>query len=226
MPASGTYTGGVATTLYLGYGPQSATLTATDGVSYQWNPAAGLSNAATANPTFAATAPGTYTYTVTATSASGCPATASVTLTVVDARCGTKNDKVLVCHNGNLLCIAPSAVAAHLAQHGDQLAGCATAARGTQGSPATAVEQLELTATPNPVAGPATIRFRSAESGAAHVAVYNSLGQLVATLYDAPAEAGRQYTLPLDGRQLPAGLYTCRLRQNGQTQTQRLVVVD
>jgi rhamnogalacturonan endolyase len=222
-PGSNTYTGGVATTLYLGYGPQSLTLTATDGVSYQWSPVAGLSSATAANPTFTATAPGTYAYTVTATSATGCTATASVTLTVVDARCGNKNDKVLVCHHGNLLCIAPSAVPAHL-QHGDQLAGCGTAARGGQLSAATAAEQLELTAAPNPVTERATIRFRSAESGAAHVAVYNSLGQLVATLYDAPAEAGQAYTLPLDGRQLPAGLYTCRLSLNGQTQTLRLVV--
>ncbi|GAB2964185.1 hypothetical protein GCM10027048_36930 [Hymenobacter coalescens] len=227
-PASAVYTGGVAAMLYLGYGPQSLTLTATDGASYRWSPAAGLSNAAIANPVFQATAPGTYTYTVTATSPTGCTATAQVTLTVVDARCGNKNDKVLVCHNGQLLCIAPSAVPAHLGNHsGDQLGSCAPtgAARASVAAGGTASEQLQLMAYPNPVGERATVRFRSKESGAARMVVYNAMGQLVATLYDQVAEAGRQYELTLDGRPLPAGLYTCRLSQNGRTLTQRLTIV-
>jgi hypothetical protein len=44
-PMGKAYTGGMATTLYLGYGPQAAILTATGGVGYVWRPAAGLSSA-------------------------------------------------------------------------------------------------------------------------------------------------------------------------------------
>lgn len=41
--------------------------------------------------------------------------------------CGSKNDKVIVCHAGNEICVAPQAVAAHLA-HGDNLGRCNNAA--------------------------------------------------------------------------------------------------
>ena len=124
-PATRVYTGGIPTNLYLGYGPQSATLTASGGVSYVWSPAAGLSDPNIANPVFTATAAGTFPYTVTATSGSGCTATASVTLTVLDVRCGNQMNKVLVCHNGHELCVSPSAVNTHLTAHpGDRLGTC------------------------------------------------------------------------------------------------------
>ena len=38
-------------------------------------------------------------------------------------RCGNNDDKVQICHDGNTLCISPSAVPAHLA-HGDYLGPC------------------------------------------------------------------------------------------------------
>ncbi|MBD0255077.1 MAG: hypothetical protein ICV83_05115, partial [Cytophagales bacterium] len=101
--ATNVYTGGNAKIIYLGYGPQSVTLTASNtpaAASYAWSPAAGLSNAMIANPVFAPTKAGTYTFTVTGTNAAGCTANASVTITVIDAR-GTRNaKKVRVCHKG------------------------------------------------------------------------------------------------------------------------------
>lgn len=58
----------------------AVTLSATGGTSYLWSPAAGLSSATSANPTFTASA--TTTYTVTVTNAGGCTGTASVTVNV------------------------------------------------------------------------------------------------------------------------------------------------
>jgi len=86
--ANNVYTSGPNTTVYLGYGAQSLQLTASGGTAYRWSPAAGLSSATVANPVFAPKAAGTYTYTVTATTAGGCSGQASVTLRVVDVRCG------------------------------------------------------------------------------------------------------------------------------------------
>ena len=86
--ANNVYTGGPNTTIYLGYGAQSLTLTASGGSTYHWSPAAGLSNANIANPVFAPTAVGTYTYTVTSNTPGGCTARAQITLHVVDVRCG------------------------------------------------------------------------------------------------------------------------------------------
>lgn len=69
-------------------------------------------------------------YWVTITDSTACSATDTVTVTVVDVRCGHDSTKVLVCHippgdssDAHTICISPNAVPAHLA-HGDVLGGC------------------------------------------------------------------------------------------------------
>ena len=214
-------------TIYLGYGPQTATLTASGGepgATYQWSPATNLSPSTGPVSVFAPTTKGTYPYTVTVTNPSGCSATASVTLSVQDVQCGNKSDKVQVCHNGQPLCVAPSAISAHLA-HGDQLGACPAArpaaplatSRGTSA-------QAVLEVSPNPFTTAATVRFRVAQAGPVQLQVHNALGQVVSTLYQGTAQAGELVERTLDGTQLPAGLYTCRLLGNGQPLTQRLVL--
>ncbi|MDP4207514.1 MAG: PKD domain-containing protein [Bacteroidota bacterium] len=59
----------------------STMLTASGGASYSWSPAAGLSNAASSNPTASPAA--TTNYTVTGTDANGCKNTATATVTVI-----------------------------------------------------------------------------------------------------------------------------------------------
>lgn len=118
-------------TIYLGYGPQSLTLAAsassgTPGYTYKWD-----SNAYGPDATYLVNAANTYVVTV--RDANGCTASASKQVIVKDVRCGNKNDKVQVCHNGNnAICISPSAVPTHLDSHGDCLGDCTTAfAKGT-----------------------------------------------------------------------------------------------
>ncbi|MET0982076.1 MAG: family 10 glycosylhydrolase [Telluria sp.] len=126
-----TPTGAPDNAIVLGYGAQSVTLSAADagpGTSFAWNPAAGLSaSGATAN--FAPGGAGTFTFTAQAISANGCPAVATVTVPVIDARCG--DGKVAVCHkpgkeggNAGTVCVAPDAVPAFL-RKGDTLGRCA-----------------------------------------------------------------------------------------------------
>ncbi|HEX8429252.1 T9SS type A sorting domain-containing protein [Hymenobacter sp.] len=221
-PSPAVSPGGQPNTLYLGYGPQSLTLTASGGARYQWTLPTGLRNPTNASQVFTATTAGTFTYTVTATSASGCPATASVTLTVVEARCssGKKLDKVMVCHSGTTLCISSADVADHV-RHGDQVGNCPS---GSTRSLTAALPAL-LEAYPNPFTAATTLRFRPAQAGAASLLVYNSLGQLVATLFEGVAEPGQVYERTLDGNNLTAGLYTCRfVVQGGESLTQRVVL--
>ena len=123
----------------------------------------GPDDAASAAAVFTATAADTFLYTVTATSASGCTATASVTLTVVNARCGTKNDKVLVCHRGNTLCIGTTDMAAHLG-HGDRLGACAATAAPLA---AAAGSVAELAVYTNPAGDQATVTLRTPLDGTA-----------------------------------------------------------
>jgi uncharacterized lipoprotein YddW (UPF0748 family) len=126
-----TPTGAPDNAIVLGYGAQSLTLTAADagsGTSFVWTPAAGLSaSGAVAN--FAPSGAGTFTFTVQAISENGCPAQATVTVPVIDARCG--DSKVAVCHkpgkgdsgNGGTVCVAPDAVPAFL-RKGETLGSC------------------------------------------------------------------------------------------------------
>ena len=130
---------------------------------YTWSPAAGLSDATSAAPVFTATAAGTFLHTVTATSARAARPTASVTLTVVNARCGTKNDKVLVCHRGNTLCIGTTDMAAHLG-HGDRLGACAATAAPLA---VAAGSVTELAVYTNPTGDQATVTLRTPLDGTA-----------------------------------------------------------
>ncbi|WP_167855256.1 endo-1,4-beta-xylanase [Hymenobacter wooponensis] len=226
-PANDVYTGGVPTNLYLGYGPQSVTLTATGGTSYSWSPAAGLSNAAAANPVFTATQPGVYRYVVTVTNEFGCSATKEVTLTVLDVRCSNNanSDKVLVCQNGKVICVSVNAVPAHLKKDGNGLGSCTPEATSSTASVQGDARGQAFETFPNPFTERTVVRFRAAATAQVQLQVYNQLGQLVATLYQGVAEAGRDYETTLEGRSLTEGIYTCRLVSNGKVETKRLVLV-
>jgi hypothetical protein len=108
-------------TIYIGYGPQSATLTAVSAtaVSYLWSTGA-------TTQSISVTTSGSYS--VTAYDANGCPSDSTpesqITITVIDIRCGHGLKKILFCHvpegnpgNPQTICIPASAVVAHLAHH-------------------------------------------------------------------------------------------------------------
>jgi rhamnogalacturonan endolyase len=77
---------------------------------------------------------------------------------------------------------------------------------------------------PNPAVEQATVAFRPAQAGPAQVKVYNQLGMLVAMLFNGNVEAQRIYSLSLDGRALPNGIYNCQLVTKGKTVSKRLVI--
>jgi Ni,Fe-hydrogenase III small subunit len=160
-----TNTGLNANTIALGYGAQQLTLTAGNTKSaaaatkYVWSPAAALSNAAIANPVFTPTAAGIYTFTVTATNEFGCKNTATVTITVMDVRCGPKNDKVSMCEvppgnpsNAHAICVSANAVPAQLA-NGAYLGACRVTPPVT-----TRIVTTPVTTTPAPVTEPLAVK--------------------------------------------------------------------
>lgn len=131
---SPTIAGHAPNTIYLGYGSQSVTLTATanngtPGYTYSWS-----NGATTASTTVSPVS--TTVYTVTITDANGCTYSQSQTIKVIDARCGNNNNKVLVCHippgnnsKAHTICISPNAVPSHLA-HGCYVGPCGSAKGG------------------------------------------------------------------------------------------------
>lgn len=126
-------TGLAGNAITLGYGPQSATLNATDNApsstsNFAWTPGDGLSAASGATVQFIPTAAGTFAFKVKALNQNGCSAEAAVSIPVVDARCET--DKVMLCattgsstNPSTQLCVSPNAVPAHL-RSGATLGAC------------------------------------------------------------------------------------------------------
>ncbi|NCT95011.1 MAG: HYR domain-containing protein [Chitinophagaceae bacterium] len=117
IPENDTYTGGIASNLYLGYGPQKVTLkvnsTGASYYFYSWRAVSGngsLSSSSSSAPVFAPSAAGTYTFEVRVTGLNGCTSTSTVTICVKDirvkdgdtndAKCDHKSHKSKDCKHG------------------------------------------------------------------------------------------------------------------------------
>ncbi|MCC9136079.1 T9SS-dependent M36 family metallopeptidase [Pontibacter silvestris] len=212
-PTSNVFTGGDVNTIYLGYGAQSVQLEASGSNSYSWSPANGLSNTNVANPVFTPKAAGSYNLTVTATNTEDCSKSATVTITVIDVRCGKKNDKVLVCHNGKSNCISSSAVAAHLT-HGDVLGDC-NSSIATAGfsdlSDESVADGLLLTAYPNPAGSYTNLEFTMVQDGKFKLEIRDIRGAVVSVLTEDEGKAGESYSYTFDRGNLAGGIYIARL---------------
>ncbi|OSZ79059.1 hypothetical protein CAP35_12655 [Chitinophagaceae bacterium IBVUCB1] len=195
-PSNTTYTGGVATNIYLGYGPQSATVTCNatggTGFTYSWSPSANLSCTNCQSPVFTPTAPGNYTFTVTATNSNGCSTTCTVTFCVLDVRVPGQNNKVYLCHvppgnsgNPQTLSISVNAVPAHLTSHGgDRLGTCSQAICGTPKGTETVgtgiIHSDEFKIYPNPTSGIFNIEIQH-DVKVDKIIVMDVTGKVVAT---------------------------------------------
>ena len=78
---------------------------------------------------------------------------------------------------------------------------------------------------PNPMAEQATIHFHTVKGGKAQVYLYNQLGALVTTLYNAEVESGREYYLSLSRENIADGVYFCRMITNGKVENQRITIM-
>lgn len=211
-----------STTIYQNYGQQSVSLNVmpvggTKPYYFSW------SNSATSN-TITVAPSATTTYTVTVTDAVGCSQTLSETITVVPTACGNNNDKMLVCHNGNTLCVSANAVAAHLG-HGDYLGACNTSNKG--GGQQEEAEQgvmQEMTASnieiyPNPTTG--VLYVRLPEMGATSVTVMDITGKTIA---QQQVKGGVQQMLQFDLSGQAKGVYMIKLVSAEKTFQSRVVL--
>ncbi|MBC8053350.1 MAG: VCBS repeat-containing protein [Sphingobacteriaceae bacterium] len=242
-----TFTGLNNKTIALGYGAQSLTLNATNGTSsnslttYAWSPSTGLSSATSASPVFTPSAAGSYTFDVIATNEFGCSAATSVTITVVDVRCGNKNDKVLVCQKTGSaknpwvqICISPNAVNAHLVK-GSTIGNC-----GSTGSIA-AVSSLDmslapglsvnntnsLAAYPNPLAKQTTVTFNVVTDEAkVTLDMFNVSGAKVQSIYSGPAKSFQEYSFSYDASAIAPGVYFFKLTGSNVSLTFKAIVTQ
>lgn len=222
IPTSNVYTGGDPKVIYLGYGPQSVRLQASGGQTYAWSPATGLSNASIADPVFSPTQAGRYSFTVRATNSAGCSATQSVTITVIDVRASTKNNKVFICHDGNTISIDPVSVPDHLG-HGDKLGACGTA-NARQDAAEPGQDELRVQVLGNPVSGRQVEALIKGVAGQAlRVELVSPQGRTVAQRQVEQAEVLQRVVLPVGST---PGVLLLRVSTATQSQTVRLLKVD
>jgi extracellular elastinolytic metalloproteinase len=216
VATSDVYTGGVASNLYLGYGPQNVKLQAggdADNV-YTWSPADGLSATSGASVIFTPKAAGTYTFNVRAVNGDGCIKNKTITISVVDVRCGDnkKKDKVLVCVDGVTECVEPKAVPYLLTSANAALGECGLAAT-TVATAKTEIsaEKMALRATPNPFGARTDIGFTLTQDGSFKLEVLDMRGAVVAVLAESAGKAGEHKVYQFEKGKLANGMYIARL---------------
>ncbi len=239
-PSNNTYTGGVATNIYLGYGPQSATLTVNttggSGFSYSWSPSTYLSSATAQSPVFTPTAEGNYSYTVTVTNSNGCKTTCKVSFCVKNvAVSGTSgnNSKVYLCHvppgnssNPQTLSISVNAVSSHLTQHsGDALGKCGSTCNSNKRDFSDEIihehGDLEISCFPNPFNNSFKVSYESISDEMATISVFSIAGVLL----EKTQSSGYLQELEL-GKDLAAGVYLVTFNQGQTNRTFKVVKVQ
>lgn len=203
--------------LTLGYGPQSIMLSAsasggTPPYTYLWSPS-GTGSSILVSPMT------TTTYSVTVTDANNQTATDNVTVTVLDWRCGNNLDKVTLCHNGHTICVAMSAVQAHL-DHGDYLGGCLATKDNTSLPMEFAMSQNY----PNPFNPVTHIDFSIPDDGTVDLAVFDLFGRKVKQIASEMMEAGTHH-VDFSAADFPSGIYVYRLEWNGHVITRRMTLM-
>ena len=200
-------------TIYIGYASSSLNIgvTPTGGTApytYVWN-----TNQDTQSISLSAAG----TYTVLVTDAKGCQTSASIVINAVNVQCGNSGDKVIVCHNGQEICVSPNAVQTHL-NHGDKLGSCtSTVSRNNAAGKILIVnEDTGVSVFPNPVVSQLNVSVAEVHE-AAKLELYNGIGMrlrsqdLIKTLE----------VISLEG--LPSGNYLLRIT-NGNTITVKNIV--
>ncbi|GHA65010.1 T9SS type A sorting domain-containing protein [Pontibacter akesuensis] len=174
----------------------------------------------------------TTTYTLTVTDASGCTSTDEVTVEVVDVRCGNKKklDKVVVCHKGKPICIAPAAVAAHLA-HGDVLGDCSTGsdssstvADNAENTEAEAAAEMFLY--PNPISDKGQLTLKLKEADFVVLDIVDMNGKVVTKLYEGKAEANQELTFKVNRSIGNKNIYIGRLSTSKGIKFIKLVITQ
>jgi PKD repeat protein len=237
VPGAGPYTGGPETTVYLGYGPQSVTLSGSasggSGFTYAWSPSDGLSCSDCANPVFTPVTEGNYTFTLTVTNESGCSSTCEITICVLDIRVpGTNGKKVYLCHvppgnpdNPQTLSISVNAVPAHLSEHDDDHLGrcdqsCDDLKSGIiSGDMVTSPDgNFSAIIYPNPSTYEFTVSVETQSEDPVSLKIYDLTGKVQYEIKDfAPDQE------IVTGNELGVGIYIMRIQQGSQVQNVRII---
>jgi hypothetical protein len=79
-------------------------------------------------------------------------------------------------------------------------------------------------ASPNPFSERTTVTFSVIQTGQTTVGVYDMQGKLVGSLFTGNAEAGKKYTVDVEGRNLQSGVFIVKLSNDRSTSYYKLVL--
>jgi hypothetical protein len=172
------------------------------------------------------------TYTVTVWDANGCPSvggpSSTLTINVVNVLCGHNMDKIILCHvppgnpgNPQTICVSPSAIPAHLANHpGDCVGPCSLYYPPRPTSEEFIFEDIEhafyIDAYPNPFSGTFSLQIHSSMNSEINVKIYDMVGRIVEAYQDINEKT-------LIGSELKDGIYFIEAVQEGKMQRVRIV---
>jgi len=229
------------TTVYYGYGSNCVQLQATvaGGVTpytFSWSP-----HGMNTNNQFITVCPTTTSsYTVTVKDANGTTANAAAAIQVIDVRCGNQENKVLICHKGQELCIATTAVAEHL-HHGDLLGSCTennhngsyvlvnqnAADLLTSKTEGKETNDLPFEIYPNPINSTSIAIYRIPIDAYVTIKLLDLTQREITTVEQGMKKAGK-YTSVLNSNHLTPGIYLCRIIINSSgsqlVRTQKIIV--
>jgi hypothetical protein len=232
IPENNIYTGGVATNIYLGYGPTYVTLSTapqslTGGpYTYAWTGNGPLSSYTSPSPTFTPTASGTYEFTVTITGVCGINSICSITICVMDIRVPGQPNKVYLCHNNNTLKVGVSAVSEHLLDHADdQLGKCGDEPCDGEIEERSeerlitfdaSVSDFDVLTFPNPTANEFTLQVVSTSDETVDIRVSDLQGRL---MYSTRGQEADYHF----GRDFAPGMYVVVVMQGDRREVMRIV---
>ncbi len=141
--------------------------------------------------------------------------------------CGNKNkkeDKILLCFNGNTLCIDRSAAAGFISR-GAYLGECelSSLSRATN-TKNIQPENNNLTAYPNPFSDKVSLSFKAEESGPISLDIYDISGKLISNAYRGSMQKGVIKQVDFKTTNLPEGIYIFSLKTQSGIIQKKLVL--
>ena len=118
----------------------------------------------------------------------------------------------MICHNGQNICVAPSAVPAHMAHGGDYIGSCGdNTARTTASSTLEEKAEATMVAFPNPFTTATNLEFTLAKEGKYRVELIDIKGSLVSVIAEGEGQVNKYYSYEVGAEKLTTGMYIVRL---------------